>query len=153
MSKHQLASILIVTVLLGCGEMVVEQTSESNTVATSVPEISPGDVAEAPTERVKAEAGVAKQGRSLDNETGVGAIIAQPAKSYFAVKERAVFNIQIPQALQLFKATEGRLPNSHDEFMSKIIKANNIKLPALPEGQTYVFDPEKGELMVEKPSN
>lgn len=99
---------------------------------------------------VPAQPGVAKQGRSLDNESGV---LVQPAKSLFAVRERAVFNIQIPQAMQLFEATEGRGPQSHDEFMSKIIAANNINLPQLPAGQRYLYDPAQKELLVERPSN
>ena len=80
-------------------------------------------------------------------------MIVQPARTLFAFKQRAVFEIQIPTAVKLFAATEGRKPNSHDEYMSKIIKANQIKLPELPAGQTYVYDPEQGELMVQKPGS
>ncbi len=101
-------------------------------------------------QRVRAEAGVGKQGQSLEGETGVGGMIAQPARTLFAVKQRAVFEIQIPSAVKLFQATEGRKPNSHDEFMTKIIAANRINLPELPAGQTYVYDPQQGELLVQK---
>jgi len=51
----------------------------------------------------------------------------------------------------LFAATEGRKPNSHEEFMNKIIKFNKIQLPTLPAGEKYVYDPQEGELMVQKP--
>ncbi len=101
-------------------------------------------------ERIRAEAGVGKQGQSLKDEKGIGGMIAQPARTLFAVKQRAVFEIQIPSALKLFEATEGRKPKSHDEFMSRIIKANQIKLPELPAGQTYVYDSQAHELMVQK---
>ena len=94
---------------------------------------------------VPAGVGVGKQGRSLDNESGV---LVQPAKSLFATRERMVFQVSIPQALQLFEATEGRKPKSHDEFMTKIVQANNIQLPTLPEGRAYFFDAQQGELMV-----
>jgi hypothetical protein len=67
----------------------------------------------------------------------------------FAVKEKVAFDIQIPQALGLFRATEGRLPKSHEEFMEKIIKANQIKLPELPAGMVYRFNTELGELWVD----
>jgi hypothetical protein len=100
--------------------------------------------------QVPAQVGVGKRGRSLDNETGV---LVQPAKSLFAFAERAVFEIQIPQALKLFEATEGRKPNSDEEFMSRIIRANNIRLPELPDGQTYRYDPQRGELMVMQKAN
>jgi hypothetical protein len=102
------------------------------------------------TVQVPAQAGVAARGRSLDNETG---IIVEPAKALFRVQERTVFQIQIPQAMNLFKATEGRSPDSHEEFMAKIIKINNIKLPTLPPGQSYRYDPQRGQLMVVRPKN
>lgn len=98
---------------------------------------------------VVAKAGVGKQGQSLQNETGVGRMIAQPAITLFAVKQRAVFEIEIPHAMQLFEALEGRKPKDHDEFMNKIIKANNINLPELPEGKIYRYHPDDAQLYVE----
>jgi hypothetical protein len=102
----------------------------------------------AQTERVVAEPGVGIQGRSLDKFDG---IIVRPAKEYFSFREKAVFQIQIPHAMQLFQATEGRGPMSHEEFMEKIVGANQIALPQLPPDFRYVFDPQEQELMVERP--
>jgi hypothetical protein len=104
---------------------------------------APGNV------QVKATAGVGQKGKSLEQHTGV---LVEPAKAFFRFEQKAVFDIQIPQALQLFNATEGRNPNSQDEFMTKIVAANNIKLPKLPDGHKYVYKPELGELWVEKPA-
>jgi hypothetical protein len=101
-----------------------------------------------PMDQVRAQAGVGAQGRSLDNESG---IIVTPAKTLFTVREKAIFEIAIPQALKLFEATEGRKPNSHEEFMSRVVKPNNIQLPRLPEGQRYQYNPQLGELMVLRP--
>lgn len=101
-----------------------------------------------PPAPMKAEAGVGKQGQSLKNENSVQRIVAQPAITLFAVKQRVVFEIQIPQAMQLFQAEKGYKPRTHEEFMTFIVKANNINLPALPEGQVYKYDVEKGELWV-----
>jgi hypothetical protein len=104
------------------------------------------------TERVKAEVGVGKKGRSLDQyDKGVERVIAQPARMLFATEQKMVFEVQIPQAMQLFEALEGRAPTSHEEFMSKIIQSNNIQLPQLPEGQKYIYDPQTKQLMVERP--
>jgi hypothetical protein len=36
--------------------------------------------------------------------------------------------------------------------MQEIIAANQIKLPQLPPGEKYVFDPQTQELMVERPA-
>jgi hypothetical protein len=95
--------------------------------------------------REKAEAGVGVRGDTL----GEG-ILHTPARAYFQTRERLVF-LQVEQALQLYKGTEGRLPQTHDEFMQKIIQANNIQLPELQQGSKYVWDAEKGELMVQRP--
>lgn len=94
----------------------------------------------------KADVGVGKKGRDY----GQG-LVATPAAAYFAVRENIAFRIQIPQALQLFKAEHDRLPKDHAEFMEVIIKANNIKLPELPDGDSYRYDPKTGELMVDHP--
>jgi hypothetical protein len=63
------------------------------------------------------------------------------------------FEIMVPQALQLYAATEGNYPKTHQEFWEKVIVANQLEtqLPQLPEGHRYVYDPEKKELMVERP--
>lgn len=110
---------------------------------------APADAtAEAPintTVAQKATAGVGKQGQSLEDEPD---IIAGPVKVLFKVKQKAVLDIQIPHALQLFKGLEGRMPNSHTEFMQKIVEANRLVLPELPEGAVYRFNTEKGELWV-----
>ncbi|MDX1928526.1 MAG: hypothetical protein SFV81_18495, partial [Pirellulaceae bacterium] len=104
---------------------------------------------QAPAESVKAQAGVGIKGRSLDGETGIGKMISAPAATLFTVKEKVVFEIQLPQALNLFLASEGRPPKSHAEFMEKIVKANQIQLPELPAGMTYRFNTELGELWVD----
>jgi hypothetical protein len=140
-------------VLLGCGPLPPAAQTSSGSPAPPPP---PGAVAppavESPppaeTEQVKAEQGVGIKGRSLDEYEGV---VVTPVKSLFAFKEKAVFDIQIPQALTLFNASEGRNPMNHEEFMEKIVEANNIRLPELPEGHRYLYDPATNELMVERP--
>ena len=110
---------------------------------------APQVAAPAPVEQPEvARAGVAKQGQSLREESGVGRMIAQPAITFFTVRERAVFEIQIPKSKELWKATSGRDPKSHEEFMDQIIKPNMIKLPELPAGKTYRYHPEDGQLYV-----
>ena len=55
--------------------------------------------------------------------------------------EHEMIRHSITHALNLFNATEGRYPKSHDEFMEKIVKFNQLTLPELPEGEEYIFDP------------
>ncbi len=100
-----------------------------------------------PVVREEAKAGVSGKGQGY----GQGPV-ATPVAAYFSTRERIIFQIQIPNAMKLFKGMEGRNPKSHEEFMAKIIKASSIVLPELanPETEKYVYDPETGQLMVER---
>lgn len=101
--------------------------------------------------RVKAQTGVGQKGRRLENEKLVQTIVT-PAVSLFRTRERMVFEVQIPQAMKLYKGLHGEPPQTEKEFFEQIIKANRISLPELPAGQRYVYDPRKAQLMVERPA-
>ena len=73
--------------------------------------------------------------------------ITAPLSAYGPAMER-ISDIQITSAINLFHATEDRYPKDHEEFMEKIIKANNIKLNVLPGGKKYQYDVENHELVV-----
>lgn len=107
------------------------------------PPATPGDT-------VKAGVGTTNEGRSLDNLDPVQNAIAYPAKAYFAVREKVKFQIEIPGAYKLYRA-ENEAPLTLDEFKEKVLDPNGIKLPPLPPGHTYEWDPEKEELMVRQP--
>jgi hypothetical protein len=98
----------------------------------------------------KADVGAGRKGRGYG-----GGFVSEPARVYFNIRERAVFQIQIPQALKTYKAMDprGKGPQDTDEFMEKIIQQNGIQLPELPPGQTYEYDPQAEELMVRRPTN
>ena len=77
-------------------------------------------------------------------------ILTTPISVYFRAQERIIYD-QVIYAIKLFEAEKGYKPRSHEEFMKDVIEFNQLKLPKLPEGHTYKYDPEKGELMVEQP--
>lgn len=91
----------------------------------------------------RAEVGVGRKGHGY----GTGPV-ATPLATRWRAAERLIFNVQIPQAMNLFKATHGRAPASHDEFMKEIINANQIRLPELRHGERYYYDPAAEQLMV-----
>ena len=97
------------------------------------------------TVREDAVTGVGKKGRNYGSDP-----ISTPIQALHRSKERLALAVEIPKGLQMFEAVEGRKPNSHDEFMEKIVKANQIQLPELPTGDVYVYDPQTGKLMVDK---
>lgn len=98
-------------------------------------------------ERVKAEKGVAKQGRSLDGERG---IIVTPVKALFGAKEDIAFEMSFRHQYDIYRVT-GEVPKDFDDLTEKVLKPFLIKLPELPEGHKYVWDAEAEELMVERP--
>jgi hypothetical protein len=93
----------------------------------------------------KADVGVGQKGRDY----GPG-FVTTPVSQYFRAKEAIVFRVEVPHALQLHKALTGHAPQTLEEFVS-LMKENQIKLPELPEGHKYVYDPKKEELMVMHP--
>jgi hypothetical protein len=59
-----------------------------------------------------------------------------------------ISKLGIESAVNNFHALEGRYPNSYDEFMTRIVKENNIQLPVLPGGKKYQYDVENHKLVV-----
>ena len=58
-----------------------------------------------------------------------------------------ISKLSIEKSLQLFEAIHERYPESHEEFMTEIIKKGGIQLPQLPAGQQYQYDVENHELV------
>ena len=110
------------------------------------PAVAPGTP---PTQQEVAGVGSGIKGRSLD-DPGVVKMIAEPARAYFTMREKLIFD-NMDHALQLYKASEGEGPKTHEEFMEKIINANQIKLPRLAPGSRYVYNPMTEKLLVERP--
>jgi hypothetical protein len=92
----------------------------------------------------KAEVGVGKSHSRLSKS-----LICTEFAAIYCAREKLVFEVEIPKAMQLFKAAEDRNPKSHEEFMERIIKENQIHLPELWEGETYRYDPKTAELWVD----
>jgi len=61
-----------------------------------------------------------------------------------------ISTMYIDHAIDLFHASEDRYPKDYNEFMTRIIKENQIKLPVLPGGAKYAYDVEKHKLRIVK---
>jgi hypothetical protein len=117
-------------------------TAQSTAAAPATTGDRPGYI------REKAAVGMGEKGRGYGH-----GYIAVAAASFWAVKERIALNL-IQHAMDLYKADhDGKGPRNHEEFMQKIVKENDIKLPMLPEGHKYEYDPTTEELMVMKPED
>ena len=73
--------------------------------------------------------------------------ITGPLEAYHPLMQQ-VAALGIEHAVNLFNASEGRYPNSYDEFMARIIKENNIRLPVLSPGLEYQYEVENHKLLV-----
>jgi hypothetical protein len=67
--------------------------------------------------------------------------------AYVAIIGRTA-ELQIQQALELYRAMNDRYPKDYDEFMNEIIRANNIALPQLPSYQKYGYDEKEHKLII-----
>jgi hypothetical protein len=107
-----------------------------------------GDPAAGPgIDREKAVRGSGVKGRKYG-----GGIVTEPVRQYFRLQQATVYEIQIPHAVNLFKAEHDRLPKDWAEFKREILDPASIVLPELPPGERYVWDATQGEVMVERPA-
>ena len=152
------AGLLALCAFCGCSEPIPvpedepkqQETAGDKTNANAENAAGATEGAEAEAEYVEKKADVGATGKG---EYGVTSeepmsIVTVPVSTYFKAQEMAVFRMQIPSAMNLFQASEGRYPNSEEEFMTKIIKANQIVLPQLPEGDVYFYDVQARELKI-----
>jgi hypothetical protein len=141
--------------LAGCdsasGPAPAPAAPASTAAAAPAPAPPPGAAPPPAAAPPETELVVAAPGVSGKGNLGPG-ILTTPINVYFRAPERITFEAAIPHAMNLFNASEGRFPNSHDEFMQRIITENNIDLPRLPDGHRYLYDPQTRQLMVERPT-
>ncbi|HET6882829.1 MAG TPA: hypothetical protein VFI31_21860 [Pirellulales bacterium] len=93
----------------------------------------------------KAQVGATGKG----NYGGPG-VVTTPISVYFQAQERLIYD-SVTYAVKLFEAEHGYKPKTEEEFMKQVIEANQIRLPQLPPGSKYKYDPQSGELQVEHP--
>jgi hypothetical protein len=81
-----------------------------------------------------------KKGRSLEG----GGYLSVVAGTRFWAEHQIILD-NITYAMKLYQAEHGRFPKDQEEFMDKIIKPNlpATRLPELPEGWEYYYDPEE----------
>jgi hypothetical protein len=92
----------------------------------------------------KAQVGVGAQGRGYG-----GGLITEPVRQYFRMRQQINF-LMVDKALHDFKMLQERLPRDQQEF-DKLMKEYGVQLPRLEPGERYIYDPQKGELLVEHP--
>ncbi len=121
----------------------------SETPASETPE---AETPEAPADDANVEraaVGVGAKGRDY----GGPGFVTTPVETFFRTGDRIAFEIQIPNAMKIYKAEHNNKgPKTHEEFMDIIIKENAVQLPELPAGDSFLYDPKTEELMVKHPT-
>ena len=138
---------LSIAVAAGCGEKPRRQvssqvlpaaTSETTSAAGVEPPPPPAEV----IEEVGADDAV--RGRTLQ-----GGYLQEVLGQRFHIEHRLIF-MNVKKAIDLYQATNGFKPKSHEVFWSEIIEANSIQLPELYDDWEYYYDADSGELMKRK---
>ena len=158
MKSHKiLSSVFLASTLIGalcitgCDAGKPKNTAPVADPPPVVVEEKPAPPAQEP-ERVLVNIGDNVTGKVVSHGGGEQAmdIVLVPIATYFTIKERTVFNIQIPQAINLYKASnDNKMPATHEDYMRDIIEYNKINLPPLRNPKDkYQYDPESGELKI-----
>lgn len=147
LSTFVFPAFLLTLLVVGCGKPVPVDPSRRPAEPETPPPAAPAETKEEYKE-VKADVGVTHKADWEDSSEKPMSIVTVPLATYFKAQEMTVFRIQIPQAMNLYKAETGEAPKTEKEFMENIVQKNQIVLPELPEGDTYFYNPETAELMV-----
>lgn len=83
----------------------------------------------------------------VDSQVKVTNPITGPLEAYEPLKLQ-VSELAINQAVELFRATEGRYPKNYEEFMARVIRANSIRLPQPAAGTRYEYDVDNHRLVL-----
>ena len=128
-SRHLILIPLLLVMSVGC---VDEQEQSAKPIKTT------DDIGE-----FKAEDGKT----TVSSKVKITNPVFGALEAYEPTKQK-IGEMAIQHSVDLFNATEGRYPKDHEEFMTKVIKANSIRLPKLGPGKEYQYDVENHALMV-----
>ena len=138
---------LVLAVALGCEVPEVDVRESATTIAEPAAQEAPAKVASAPSEPREATGLDPKKGKKSRKEGGyLGSVLG--AGMY---AQHQVIFLQVKQAINLDYGLNGDFPKSHEEFMERVIKFNNLQLPELDEGDEYLYDPEDHTLKIYRP--
>ncbi|HET6326094.1 MAG TPA: hypothetical protein VFG04_15560 [Planctomycetaceae bacterium] len=128
---------LTVGLLTGCMDSFAKQVKKD-----------PNSIINKKTDDIKKFDPNAKQVVS-DSKVRVDDPVLYAMQAYGPMMEQ-ISKMNIEHAVDLFHAEHDRYPKDHEEFMTQIIKANQIKLPVLPGGAKYAYDVENHKLQIVK---
>ena len=145
--------VLLAALLAGCSKTEPAQPAAVPQPVVNVPPPPappPPPAAPVVAQQLPPAGPIAPQGVLRKAEKGVGAkgrgygqgIIATPIASYFAMRERIAFDIQIPEAMKLFKAIEGRAARVERRVHGEDHQGQPYQPAAVARGRAIPVRPE-----------
>jgi len=137
--------------ILVCGGCEVPEIEVDTTVATPPAQKSETEA----TTETAAVVSAPREVKATDPTRGkrsraAGGYLGAVFGARFYAEHSLIFD-SIKHALNLYWGEHGYYPKTHDEFMEKIIRFNQIQLPELDPGVEYLYDPEDHQLKIHKP--
>ncbi|MFO1021549.1 MAG: hypothetical protein U0903_12755 [Planctomycetales bacterium] len=140
MQPRLILPLLICALLTGCMQELEKQTEKTGSIiGKKTQDVGKFD----PNAKQK----VVDENRKVIDEKDVTAPVTGSIQMYGPMLEK-ISKTHIHYALELYRAENDRYPKTYEEFMEKIIKANNIELPVLPAKMKYKYDVENHKLVI-----
>lgn len=151
--RRRLCGMLLATCVLGCSDVSYPKSTEQ-------PDVKPvdgqddrqdgmGKLANVKTTDDIGEFDPKAKNEIVDSDVEISNPITGALEAFGPLKQQ-ISGIAVTQAIEMFRATEGRYPKNYQEFMSKVIQANQIRLPVPGKGLQYQYDVQNHTLVVVK---
>lgn len=132
-------SLLLVVFFAGC----VDQQTQDSTAKSN----EPGELAKPKMTGKIGEFDPAADNEIVDTDVKISNPITGALEAYGPLKQQ-ISGMAVTQAVEMFRATEGRYPKTYNEFVSKVVEANRIRLPVPGNGLEYQYDVQNHCLVV-----
>lgn len=137
---HRLiCGILLAVCVAGC--------SDDPLGKSAVKSDGPGELAKPKTTDKIGEFDPNAKNDIVDTDVKISNPITGALEAYGPLKQQ-ISGLAVTQAVEMFRATEGRYPKDYQEFMSKVVQTNGIRLPVPGNGLEYQYDVQNHSLVV-----
>ena len=151
-SMSQISLFSLGLVLMGCDVPAIQTQQARTPVPQPVQEavVEPEGPNEPPPVTSTPRPFTAKDPVKGKKSRAAGQVASAIGGTRFYV-EYENLRLNIVHALDLYWGEHGEYPQSHDEFIEKIVKFNNLQLPELDPGVEYIYDPQDHVLKIYRP--
>ena len=123
-------------------------TRQGSAGVSSKPEYSGPIIGQRTQKIVKAAPALEQKGAKVASTKIVAKDPFTLAGNAYVASIGRLSQLAIEDAINKYHAANDRYPKDLDEFMTEIIKANNISLPKLPTYQEYSYDEKEHKLII-----